>query len=297
MFNKGVKYDRHKEEWDACINDPDRRKIALTWLKQSNTLDRWRHERMYALVNPLINNDITGSWLTVGDGRFGTDAHALKKNGAQNVHCSDISDTLLKIGSDEGFIDAYSSENAEGLSFSDDSFDFVYCKEAFHHFPRPYIALNEMYRVAKNAVILTEPRDHYIDRGLLHPFFNIRSKLFASKHGFEPVGNYIYSLSEHEMEKFLLGFHRNIIAFKGLNDAYMDGVEFVNLNSPHLRDKILIKTIKAKIFLRDILEKTGLRKSNLLTVILFKMEPSKTLLENLTSLGWKVKILPKNPYL
>ncbi len=159
--NKHVKYDRHAEEFDACINVNERKKVADTWLQQLNTLDCWRHGRMHALITHIIKSNPEASWLTVGDGRFGTDGNALLKKGAKKVHCSDISDTLLKIGSERGFINEYSSQNAEALNFLDNAFDFVYCKEAFHHFPRPYIALNEMFRVAKRAVILTEPRPSY----------------------------------------------------------------------------------------------------------------------------------------
>jgi hypothetical protein len=96
MSTSHVKYDRHKDELDACINDPERQRVALTWLDQKNTLDSWRHNRMYSLIEPIIRFDSAATWLTVGDGRFGTDAHALIEMGAENVHCSDMSDALLK---------------------------------------------------------------------------------------------------------------------------------------------------------------------------------------------------------
>jgi len=300
MLNEHVKYDRHKEEFDACINDPERRKVALTWLQQSNTLDCWRHNRMYSLMKPIIEWNRNASWLTIGDGRFGTDANALIKNGANNVHCSDMSDTLLKVGNEEGFINSYSAENAEALNFSDNSFDFVYCKEAFHHFPRPYIALNEMFRVARSAVILMEPRDGNIEQAFLYPLLNILRKILgrrSSKHDFESVGNYIYALSEHEMEKFLLGMHFRYIAFKGINDSYKAGIEFIELEATNLKEKKIIRSIKNKIHFLDILEKLGFRKSSLLSVILFKQKPIDAQADSLISCGWNVKELPKNPYL
>lgn len=120
---------------------------------------------MYSLVKPFIDFDSESTWLTVGDGRYGTDGHALMNMGVKNVHCSDISDTSLKIGNAEGFIGDYSAQNAEALEFSDNQFDYVLCKEAFHHFPRPVIALDEMFRVANKAVIVIEPRDVLIDKG------------------------------------------------------------------------------------------------------------------------------------
>ena len=44
-------------------------------------------------------------------------------------------------------------------------------------------------------------------------------------HDFEEAGNYLYSLSKREIEKFALGLNYKIVAFKGINDAYFEGVE------------------------------------------------------------------------
>ena len=300
MSNSHVKYDRHKDELDACINDPERQRVALTWLNQKNTLDAWRHNRMYLLIEPIIRFDSAATWLTVGDGRFGTDAHALIEMGAENVHCSDMSDALLKIGNEKGFIKAYSSQNAELINFPDNGFDFVYCKEAYHHFPRPLIALHEMFRVAKRAVILTEPRDLMIDSGVFHFVLDIIKTLLgrgAQQTLFEPVGNYIYTISEREMEKFLLGMHYRHIAYNSINDAYEKGVEFVDLASVDRNDKGMIRRIRRKILVQDVMNALGIRKKGLLSVALFKLEANQQLKEGLISKGWKFKELPKNPYL
>ena len=50
---------------------------------------------------------------------------------------TDISSNLLKEAKDIGYISKYKQENAESLSFQDDEFDYVFCKESYHHFPRP----------------------------------------------------------------------------------------------------------------------------------------------------------------
>ena len=102
-----IKYDNHENEWEKVLNDGSRNKIAATWLNQTNSMDRWRHDRMYKLMGPLIKYNKNFSWLTVGDGRYGTDANALLKLGDKNVMCTDISDKLLKIGSERGFINQY----------------------------------------------------------------------------------------------------------------------------------------------------------------------------------------------
>lgn len=232
---------------------------------------------MHQVLDPFIEPG--GEWLTVGDGRFGSDAQYIISKGA-NAHASDISATLLKIASDKGLIGSYSAQNAEALSFEDDSFDYVYCKESFHHFPRPYIALNEMFRVARKAVILTEPRDVDIDRGRFSRIIEWANRLRGkhSYHEFEEVGNFIYRLSQHELEKFMLGMHYRHIAFKPMNDAYFPD------------DTTGTKTLR-KIRLFDALHRLGVRKSMLLNAALFKTPPSTS------PDGWVYKVLPQNPYL
>ena len=37
-----------------CIDD-ESRKISLTWLEGEGSLDRWRHQRIYNLLKPLVN--------------------------------------------------------------------------------------------------------------------------------------------------------------------------------------------------------------------------------------------------
>ena len=92
--------------------------------------------------------------MTIGDGRYGTDANAVFRLGATNVHCTDFSDRLLRAGFERGFIRDNSAQNAESLSFNDGSFDYVLCKEAYDNFPRPLIAIQEIFRVARRAVIM-----------------------------------------------------------------------------------------------------------------------------------------------
>src|SRR5262249_19841688 len=123
----------------------------------------WRHSRMYECADILkIHPD--ASWLTIGDGRFGLDSIRLRKKGFSNVFPTDISEHLLKISKERGHIDQYGVENAERLTLADRTYDYVLCKESFHHFPRPYVALYEMLRVAVRAVFLIEPNDSSIER-------------------------------------------------------------------------------------------------------------------------------------
>jgi len=297
-----ILYDDHEGEWEKALSDKDRIRVANTWLDQSSTLDRWRHERIFTLLKPIVEFDNEMSWLTVGDGRFGTDANALSRLGATQVMCSDISDKLLKVGKKRGFIKDYSAQNAESLTFNNDKFDFTLCKEAYHHFPRPHIALHEMLRVSKLGIVLIEPLDDQVHTTLLGRLIPIIKKCLGKSynkngHKFEEVGNYVFSISERELEKVQLGMHRRFIAYKYINDCYEPGFEFVKLNSTDKADIKKIRKAKFVIKTRDFLSRLNLITPHLLAAILFKEEPSSKLVYHLKKSGWRFKTLPRNPYL
>jgi ubiquinone/menaquinone biosynthesis C-methylase UbiE len=292
-------YDRHKDEWERVLSDSKRSAIGMTWFA-NDTLDAWRHARMRSTVKPIILADADATWLTIGDGRYGTDAHQLHEFGARSVHATDISDLLLKEGFNRGFITSYSEENAESLSFPDGSFDYVFCKESFHHFPRPYAALYEMFRVARKGVILIEPRDQLIDRGVFHFIRNLLMLLARRKldrHLFESVGNYVYSISERELDKFMLGMHYRLCAYFGINDAYKEGVEFVKMQSKDISSIYTKKILYFKIGLMNLLCRLRIIKSNILIAAIFKVDPEPHLVKEMEKRGWNFKVLPVNPYL
>jgi len=53
-------------------------------------------------------------------------------------------------------------ENAESLSYPDESFDYVVIHAAIHHASSPHKVLTEMYRTAKIGVLAFESRDSVI---------------------------------------------------------------------------------------------------------------------------------------
>ena len=296
-----IKYDSHEQEWKKVLTDSNRNKVGLTWIEQNLTLDRWRHDRIYERLKPIVEFDNKLQWLTIGDGRFGTDANALFRLGAMNVMCTDISDILLKIGNERGFIKEYKAINAENITFEDNSFDFALCKEAYHHFPRPHIALHEMLRVSKHGVVLIEPLDAKISPKFFNGFFPAIKKILGKPanrdgHSFEPVGNYVFSVSERELEKVQLGMHRRHIAYSYINDYYEPGFEFINLNTSKRSEINSIRKAKFVIRVRDILSRLNLVSAGMLCTILFKEEPNPLLVDSLKRSGWQCKILPSNPF-
>ncbi len=256
-----------------------------------NTVNRWRYERLYECIDPLLKMYPKSEWLTVGDFYYGTDAQYILSKGSKAV-ASDIDDHFLKKGKEIGYIDNYSKENVESLSFDDESFDFVLCKETFHHLPRPYLGLYEMLRVSRVGIVLIEPYDRFTNASLIEKIgIWLLKKIKGSTHDlYEPSGNYKYSISKREIEKIALGLNLPQIAFKQINDYYRDdlGLEFKEKN-----DKVLSK-IKTQILLRDILWKFRLFPPSFLITVIFKKEVNP---DPLVDDGYEVVRLTDNPYM
>jgi len=160
-----------------------------------------------------------------------------------DILATDIAPFLLEKGKEKGLFDSYSAENAEHLTFADNSFDVVFCKESYHHFPRPAVALYEMLRVAKSTVILIEPLDaitYTVDKKeyvlsalkavmsklLGQPYMPEAVKIAACSHSFEDSGNYMYAISLREIEKIVHALDLGGMAWLGFNDHYVAGCEF-----------------------------------------------------------------------
>ncbi len=282
----------HKKSYQNQIDhllkySEDRCKLMLN----HNTINRWRVERLYNCIDPLLKLYPKSKWLTVGDFYYGSDAQYIQSKGHETI-ASDIDDHFLRKGKEIGYIEHFSEENVESLSFDDESFDFVLCKETFHHLPRPYIGLYEMLRVSKVGVLLIEPYDRFINASYMERFANwLLKKLKGKMHDlYEPSGNYKYSLSKREIEKIALGCNFHYIAFKYINDYYKDGL---GIEYKDKKDKVFNK-VKHQIFFRDFLWKFRLFSPTYLISIIFKNDvyPSSLLNE-----GYEILELTKNPYL
>lgn len=254
---------------------------------------------MYRTINPILETDVDANWLTVGDGRFGRDAQYISQYSSK-VLATDISETLLKKAFESGQIQKYQVENAEKISFDNNTFDYVCCKEAYHHFPRPMIGLYEMLRVAKKAVILIEPNDQVTTDRALPSVANWLKRQIRNYCGkpevrnqFETAGNYLYTISKREIEKVALGLGLPIVACKGINDAYIEGCELENLSEKGPK----YNAISKKISRRDFWCRYNVLEPLLLTTIIFKSVPDQALLLKLKAADYQVLSLPDNPYL
>jgi ubiquinone/menaquinone biosynthesis C-methylase UbiE len=307
-------HNRHRAEWDREADDPTRAELIQSWLR-TDTVDYWRHARGYEAAGAFVHRPEL-EWLTVGDGRFGLDSIRLRRLGVQSILPTDIGDALLKRAKALGLISDFAAENAEALSFADESFDIVFCKESYHHFPRAPLALYEMLRVAREAVILSEPRDFVIDSGTsrtigpiglvrgfirwLHDRLKIRGRVvpiadryvFGDSPTYEESGNYIYAISSRELEKVALALNMPSIALKGLNDQYVPGGE----TELAAGDSQMFRDLRDHIDKADRRTAEGRGSTTLLMAILFKREPDQVARTYLTERDWVVVDLPRNPY-
>ena len=108
------------------------------------------HEKM---IFPLLVNEKGTRWLTVGDGYYGLDANFLIKNEVQAT-ASCLSAKVLQIAHQRGWINDWSCQNAQALSFADSSFDYSLCMEVLQHCEFPTVALDEALRVSKRGVLI-----------------------------------------------------------------------------------------------------------------------------------------------
>jgi len=261
----------------ACFTDPD-------------TVDAWRHRRMHEMLAPLIEANPDSKWLTVGDGSYGSDAHFLQQQGV-DVLASSLTDHSLKISEEKGFIKKYAAVNAEQIPYGDGSFDFVLCKEAYHHFPRPAIAFYEMLRVAQEAAVLIEPYDG--PKRLLDLIKEPAKKLLWGKEQtihFEPSGNYIYRIHPKQIGKKLAAMGYAAVAYKTFNDIYLP--RFGKSKCGSFGHRIT----KLAIFAQDLLCALRLLNPALVMVVAFKNDPPSAVAQACGKSGFKPLSLPRNPY-
>lgn len=286
-----VSYDLHKKTFDEGAPGIT---MSDTWFVE-DTVDYWRHTRMLEPVYPLLK---WKHWVLVGDGRWGLDSIRLKKvDPTIKTLPTDLSENLLKKAQERGLIEDYSVENAESLSFQDNEFDVSFCKESFHHFPRPFLALYEMLRVSRKAVVLVEPQDQLFRpllRSILEAF--LVSLKFKKPHvdsNFETIGNYVYTISRRELEKVAIGMQLPLIAIHEFDDHYLKDVEFEKLSENGPLQKKIRKVFK----MGSLKAKLGLKRHSHMMAILFKVIPDEAMKQKLKGNGFKLIDIPKNPYL
>ncbi|RCH53645.1 class I SAM-dependent methyltransferase [Mucilaginibacter hurinus] len=299
MFHE-ESYDRHGD-WYNQRFPTEESKLAVyrkAKIAGKQSINDWLQQIFFSCIDPLLKGS-DRRWLTIGDA-YGFDAQYLLSKGASAV-ATDLNGDFLQLAKQEGIIEEYAAENAEKLSYPENSFDYILCKESYHHFPRPYAALYEMIRVAKNGIMIIEPQDPVskmpallLITNLLSSSSNLLKKAWKNRFSYEPVGNFVYKVSEREFEKFAAGINLPMVAFKHINpNFYFAGVD----GQPAERGNKTFDAIRKKKWLMDTLVKFRLIPGQVLATIVFKQLPDDKVLQALKADGYKLLNIPANPYL
>lgn len=289
-------------KWQMDIEHSDKTKTTEWCQYESVSTDRWRHLRMVDFATCFAS--VEEEWLTIGDAH-GYDSIMLRQMGISNVVASSLDVTMLKKGHEAGVVGDYLVINAESISQPDDSFDYVLCKEALHHMPRPILAIYEMLRVARKGVIFIEPQDPLIDwpANRNHSFWRHieGDKILYGRNGDDTVMtshlidwyedgpfNYVYTLSKREVHKICLGMGLPSYAIKCFSDFY--NAEWAD--QPAEPECEGFKKTLEQIQLWDSFSNTTGKPFNYLTGILFKQSPQPTLMQNLQKQGYEFNFTP-----
>jgi SAM-dependent methyltransferase len=132
----------------------------------------------------------------------GDDGAILQSIGFRNVTISNLDDRANGV---EPY--KWAHQDAEQLTFTDASFDWVIVHSGLHHCGSPHKALIEMYRVCRKGLIAMEARDSLLMRlsvalGQTPQFENISIAINGYgglRNG--PLPNFIYRWTEREVRK------------------------------------------------------------------------------------------------
>ena len=283
MIDVLKQYEAHAQ--NGISESEEERYKQLVYIFEEYSSDKKKlRDNKYSFFSGVIT--AKDKWLAIGD-HYGYESFYFSKFGL-NVLPADICVLYLQMAKSLNYISEYSEQNAEMLTFANNTFDFVFCRDSYHHFPRPVMAVYEMLRVAKSGVIISEPSDAFFKSPILLLLCNIldtknnpvRSrKIWKNRFSFETCGNYVYKVSQREFEKLSMGIGLPAIAFRYSNTSNHSE------NQNKLQRAIMTALTKIKLIPYPML-----------STILFKIAPSKTTVEKLKKDGWMVYNLPKNPF-
>lgn len=158
-------------------------------------------------VSQFIPNK-QASILVVAGGK--NDVLVLNSLGYTNVLISNITETPLYAVNPY----PYRQENAEQLSFNDNSFDYVIICAALHHLAQPHKGLLEIYRVAAKGALMLEATDNILMNIMVWLGVAEAYEISAVKRQNNHAGginntevpNYVYRWKAREIEKTIKSY-------------------------------------------------------------------------------------------
>jgi SAM-dependent methyltransferase len=140
----------------------------------------------------------------------------------------------------------WSFQDATNLTLEDESFDFAFVADGLHHTSTPHRAMLEMYRVARQGIVVIESRDTVLTRFASRLGFSSEYEVEAvvdndfRKGGLNntEIPNYVYRWTESEFTKTIRSFDpigRHRFRF------------FYDLNLPYEQTKMKQDDLKLRI--------------------------------------------------
>jgi SAM-dependent methyltransferase len=258
-----------------------------------DSVDAWQHERMLQFVSPLIATYPDAQWLTIGDA--GADAWILRNCGVKSVTASSISDARLKKAKELGYLNDIEicSLNAEHLELPNAAFDVVLCSCAYHHLRRAPLGFYEFMRVSRIGFVLIEPAEYPLRpldalRTLAKVLLRRRRPIYDL---FEPVGNYIYRVSERDIFRMLAAAQVPWFAIKTFNSFYIQRL------ASQRRDALLARLIfQIGVGVQDILSSCRLMSPGLCVVFVPSSRMAESAQGALRAARFRIVPIPANPY-
>ena len=153
---------------------------------------------------------VTDRVLVVCGGPY--DRDVLLNAGFEEVTVTNLSSISVHGGEENSNINDYHPycweyQDAENLSYDDDSFDYVIVRDGLHHCASPHRAVCEMIRVARKGIVAFEARDSLLMRLAVHiglsDIYELAAvaKIGAGGVRNSRIPNAIYRWTEREFEK------------------------------------------------------------------------------------------------
>lgn len=159
----------------------------------SGRLYQWTIQKKFSMASKLLSFPLNGcSVLEICCGS-GMGAEIYSKMGGR-VTGLDLSSNAIERARERarrhGFEADFIVGDAELVNFPDRSFDVVTVHDGLHHLPNPYLAIAEMARIAKKAIIVIEPAFSWLTQ---------QAVAVGLAEDFEDAGNFVYRFREDEI--------------------------------------------------------------------------------------------------